>query len=63
MSTAVSWPTPPDEHIKLEEEDNQLSAAAANPVRVKIEELDDEEIQYVSGAFPTTVRRDSGLAT
>ncbi|KAG8952295.1 hypothetical protein FRC00_006835, partial [Tulasnella sp. 408] len=55
MSTAVSWPTPPDEPIKLEEEDDQLSAAAANPVRVKVEEVDDEEVQYVSGAFPTTL--------
>lgn len=63
MSTAVSWPTPPEEPIKLEEENNQISAAAANPVRVKVEEVDDEEVLYVSGAFPTTVRRDSGLVT
>ncbi|KAG8895954.1 hypothetical protein FRC01_012108, partial [Tulasnella sp. 417] len=52
MNTAASWPTPPGEHIKLEEEDIQLSTAGL--VRVNVEEVDDQEVQYVSGTFPTT---------
>ncbi|KAG8897207.1 hypothetical protein FRC01_011440, partial [Tulasnella sp. 417] len=52
MNTAASWPTPPGERIKLEEEDIKISTT--NLVRVNVEEADDQDLQYVSGTFPTT---------
>ncbi|KAG9019565.1 hypothetical protein FRB90_000473 [Tulasnella sp. 427] len=50
-----TFPTPPNNLVKVEEEELSLQAQA--PILVKIEdgEGDDQDVQYVSGTFPTTL--------